>query len=128
MNQSAKKEAKSPDRTALIILGTAILLLLASPSIAQQGGDPGKLKASATNWLKEHLEKPETYRSQEWGKVVTHSQGGRSYSIRHVYQFQDRSGEVQTVDRIFAFDLMGNVMGVENVPAGANPIWHNKRP
>lgn len=111
-----------------LALSLALTLAVPGPAAAQQGGNIAKLKSEVQRWLKQHLVRPETYQSGEWGKVVTHDQGGRSYSLRHVYRYQDRAGVEHTEDRIFAFDLMGRISGFESLPSGSTPRWHNHRP
>jgi hypothetical protein len=111
-------------------LGLLLFMALGAvaPAASQGGADQGKLKAEVKRWLKEHLVRPESYKGEDWGQVVSHEGGGRSYSIRHVYQYEDRSGQVHTEDRIFAFDVMGRISGVESTAPGGTPRWHNHRP
>jgi hypothetical protein len=122
---------KSMTTTSLLpalALALALSLGAPGPAPAQQGGNMAKLKSEVRKWLKQRLPRPDTYQEGEWGKVVTHDQGGRSFSLRHVYRYQDRAGVEHTEDRIFAFDLMGRVSGIESLPPGVTPRWHNHRP
>ena len=113
-----------------LALALALTLSLGAPgrAAAQPSGNTAKLKSEVKRWLKEHLVRPDTYQEGEWGQVVTHDQAGRSFSLRHVYRYQDRAGVEHTEDRIFAFDLMGRISGIESITPGSTPRWHNHRP
>jgi len=115
-----------PLRRALSLAVLCLALLGGPPAWGQ---DRATVRNTVRQWIKTHVEQPNSYKGLQWSEVVKHQNDGPyAYSVRHVYQAANSAGQPQIFDVIFSFNHFGEIMGMEVLKGDREPDEHRLRP